>query len=1086
MSENELPPPGDPGKNLSRRRFLYLAGAGGLVLAVASAGGPTGDDDATGDVVLAAAATRSLHLRRREDSLNLRVDLFNADVVQTSGGAELRKVTTGSAFLVVHFPPQAVLERMLTDPLRLTDIPLATRVAGRSRLAFDITAALPMAVTVDALLAWTGFVPSLAPTATRTQTASALVAPTDTQTALELPWRILLSPNENEGWQHSAAPVTRNGWTELWHTRLGAKTGSGAVDDHATGRTVRAIWLSDPQMATWVQNPTSVPGTEDIAHVLTPRQRFSIVRLSADPTLRTSLDPALPKPIDVTELTLSSLGATFDAEGRWTYPPTGGLGLKGWQHRATLGRDHLVRTEDAGFLFPYGHRASLVNLAERRFGRRPNPDGTPGPWYAYVHRSQHIVVQQPVRAYAGDDTMPHAGRELPFTAIRVVTRTTPPLKDPRSDFVTGSTTTVRSFVPRAAAAPDTPVTFHLRGTDHDGVEVDFSAAVVFVPESTVTDTNATRLLTDLRNAYNTGNSPDPAAGAVRTAETGGRTIALAQRGPYPVGSTAATTDQLVFNSVAANGSMSTLVAAGRAPFVPSLELAALRLPDVAALTGTATATTSFVYAAAYLDGGIDHAGNRGAVYLATHPAIPVPPALEFPAASTGVATPNGGIRGRSAKNGTITGDVTQAATEYYDPAKVFADPTKAKVLGGLAIKDLLSTPLEGEQNALVVPKLGHHFREDVGVHEWTLLWTPPLQEGPKQLPVFEPLSTAPNAKTLKVHAVYTDPVQDGVESTYRVDGELRDFALNLFGKKSWQVISVKFDYFRFKHTGGAKPTVDCRIREVSFHNAFEFVEELAELCSFLGGKVEITAGTSGIQAGLRFGLPTVSLGIFELKELAVAASVAIPFDGSSVRVVFDLNTRDRPFNLRISWFAGGGYAGIALGADGLERLDVGFTFGAAFALDVGIASGGVEAVGGISYLLEKVKVVENGAEVVRSQAGLTAFLRLRGALDFLGIVSVSIEFYLGLTYQKKTDGSSALVGEASVSVSIETWFYSETFTVRTRRELSKTSAPAAGRAAGGDRAALAAAPAVPAHPFGAAFTQQDWASYCAAFAPVGA
>ncbi|GAA1287685.1 hypothetical protein [Saccharothrix xinjiangensis] len=87
-------------------------------------------------------------------------------MAQTSGGAGLRRVAAGSAYLVVHFPPQAVLERVLTDRLRLGDLPLPTRVAGPSRPAFDITSALPMALTLENLLGWTGFAPRLAPTAT--------------------------------------------------------------------------------------------------------------------------------------------------------------------------------------------------------------------------------------------------------------------------------------------------------------------------------------------------------------------------------------------------------------------------------------------------------------------------------------------------------------------------------------------------------------------------------------------------------------------------------------------------------------------------------------------------------------------------------------------------------------------------------------------------------------------------------------------------------------------------------------------------------------------------------------------------------
>ncbi|GAA3464270.1 twin-arginine translocation signal domain-containing protein [Saccharothrix longispora] len=1083
MSENDLSPQDEPNRIVSRRRFLYLTGAGGLVLAVVPSGGPPG---AERDLALAANATRTLHLRRREDSLNLRVDLFNADVVQTAGGAELRRVTAGSAYLVVHFPPQAVLERLLTDPLRLGDLPLPTRVSGPSRLAFDITAALPMAATLDALLGWTGFTPRLAPTAT-TQTTSALVAPTDTQTALELPWRVVLSPNENEGWDHSTTPVTRNGWTELWHTRMGARTAGGEVDDHAEGRTVRAVWLTDPQMATWAQNPSSVPtgNTDDVDHLLTAKQRFSIVRLSSDPTLRAGLDASLPKPIDVAELTLSSLGATLDADARWNYPANAALDLRGWQHRTTWGRDHFVRTQNAGFLFPYGHRAALVQVAERQVARRPNPDGSPGPWYAYLRRTEYVVVQQPVRTYQGDGAMPRAGRKLPFTAVRVLTRATPPLTTDRIDFANPGGA-VNSFVPRVAGAPGTPFAFHLRGTDHDGHEVDFTAPVVFVPDATAA--GSTTLLNAIQTAYNTSTSPD--AVAVRSVDTGGRRIALASRGPNPMGSTTANADRLVLNSEAALGDRAALLAAGKAPFYPHLERAVLRLPEVAALTGGSVAATAFEYASVYLTNGIDHALNRGGVYLTVHPSAS-PPALDFSAAATGgVATPGGAIRGLSAPKGPITADPIQVAKELYDPAQMFGDVDKAKVLGGIPIKDLLPVFDPNTTNPDAAPTLNHRYREDISASEWTVIWTPKVEAGPKQLPVFEPLplpTSEPSARTLTVLAVHTSPDKAGVDASYRVHGEVRDFALHLFGKQGrWRVISLVFDNLRFTQATGAKTTVDCRIREVSFHNAFKFVEELAEMCSFLGGKVDIAVGSGGVQAGLRFAVPTVALGVFELKELVVHAAVAVPFDGSAVRVTFDLNTRDRPFNLRISWFTGGGYAGIALGADGLERLEVGFTFGAALSLDVGVASGGVEAVGGICYVLERVKVVENGAEVVRQQVGLTAFLRLRGSLRFLGLVKVSVEFYLGLTYQEKADGSSVLVGEASVTVSIEVWLFSETFTVRTRRELAKTAAPAARGTSGRDRAALAAAPEVPSHPFGAAFTQQDWTEYCAAFAPVGA
>jgi len=42
-------------------------------------------------------------------------------------------------------------------------------------------------------------------------------------TALEVPYRLFLSPSGMAGWSHMAKPVVFNGRTELWHTRLGVR-----------------------------------------------------------------------------------------------------------------------------------------------------------------------------------------------------------------------------------------------------------------------------------------------------------------------------------------------------------------------------------------------------------------------------------------------------------------------------------------------------------------------------------------------------------------------------------------------------------------------------------------------------------------------------------------------------------------------------------------------------------------------------------------------------------------------------------------------------------------------------------------------
>ncbi len=73
-------------------------------------------------------------------------------------------------------------------------------------------------------------------------------APAATHTALEVPWRVILSPNRHGAWFHAADPVESQvtGHTELWHTRLGVRQPDGdLVDGPDPLRTVRAIWTTD-------------------------------------------------------------------------------------------------------------------------------------------------------------------------------------------------------------------------------------------------------------------------------------------------------------------------------------------------------------------------------------------------------------------------------------------------------------------------------------------------------------------------------------------------------------------------------------------------------------------------------------------------------------------------------------------------------------------------------------------------------------------------------------------------------------------------------------------------------------------------
>jgi hypothetical protein len=131
-------------------------------------------------------------------------------------------------------------------------------------------------------------------------------------------------------------------------------------------------------------------------------------------------------------------------------------------------------------------------------------------------------------------------------------------------------------------------------------------------------------------------------------------------------------------------------------------------------------------------------------------------------------------------------------------------------------------------------------------------------------------------------------------------------------------------------------------------------------------------------------------------------------------------------------------------------------------------------------------------------SALTAYIRIGGSLEVLGMITISTEFYLGLEYQITNE---ELWGQAKLTVKVEVLFFSASVELSVERRLagggsSSTSAelpdgvtPALARplALGGPAQSQGGSPAAAlASPGGGSFadlfTKEDWASYAGAFA----
>jgi hypothetical protein len=314
------------------------------------------------------------------------------------------------------------------------------------------------------------------------------VKPAPSETMLELPFRLEVSPNTHAQWAHATSPIQGSDtWAhvlrpakgsdtrvELWHSRLATRGDDGQPFEGSSYlNTIRALWTRDSQMA--AKPPKTFDDTLDsdpFKASLRPKDRIRIVHQSSNFTLTDKYAKLIkPLPVTVNRLMLTALGGWMDVRGDWGYEPK--FDLAQWEHRATMGRDHFVKIVETGYLYPFGHRAVLITISERKFK-------TEHPHVAFVRKRMFLVVKQPVVDYTAGRDLPDAQshlRKLPFVNIHIKTLMSPNLDglpDP-----TDPPEPVSSEV-FPALVNTVPFRFACEALDPEGRLVQFTAPVVWV------------------------------------------------------------------------------------------------------------------------------------------------------------------------------------------------------------------------------------------------------------------------------------------------------------------------------------------------------------------------------------------------------------------------------------------------------------------------------------------------------------------------------------------------------------------------------------------------------------------------------
>lgn len=958
----------------------------------------------------------SVEVVRPDDLLVVTLDFYNLRLTAASGAtfARITRHEAGNGFIVAYFPPQNIAEQAFfeqqpgapadppqppPDPLRHP--PVGSRIAGPSKVVFRIAdALLPLDFTLETLLhALEQSQPVVQSTIER-PLEEVLPVPVGSTanfggegsqfTAIEAPYRLILSPNLESRWEHAKNAVKNKSGsrTELWHTRL--------VGNRPR---VSAIWSPDYKAGA-ADNASPAPDdTTPFRMSLNNENRHEIVRSTADPELFNAA------PADVAQLMLSSQGAWVDLHGQWQTT----LSLVEWRHLMSGGRDNYVRVVKEGNLFPLGHRAVFVKITERKVQMVTSAGIYEGKPAAYLRQRVLIILRQPTKTYQH--------RQMPFRSVTIKTVATPNLDLPLDSDILDLKE--NAFWPRVL---NNDFEFHVVAKDWEGREIDFLMPLAFVVKTLANDSAKMQKLVDVymgKAAVDVNGlavvteNPILEDNPRRKRPMGGQKIAFAPS-KQPNDTTLETSD-FIFGALNTNATPR---------FLPMMHKAKVGIPAVQRISGTNEISTIALHEK-FISG---TSMTEVFAYLTDKQTQ-----VAFPKEKVGgMVAPDFSITSLSRAFGPVGGDSTAFAAGTFDPLAVF---TGVKLLGGIDLGAILKPLKNATQDAAsgAIPSLKNVRTTKPGlgeVFETTYHWDI-SEKFLTQSGIFKPKS----GSTFSIDTVLDTPL-NGSPAQFTVDGALTNFAVTLLPTEDpadpRELVALNFDKVEFHAGSNKKLEFGIVFGGFEFLGPLRFVNKLMEIIPLDAFDdppfLDIVLPPNdhpGVMAGFTLGIPTVGIGIFTLQNISFGAGFHLPFIGEAPNLRLAFCERHQPFTLTVSLLGGGGFFAIDIGMAGVNMIEAALEFGAAVAINLGVASGALSIMGGVYYQKSGLGFA------------LSAYVRANGSLSVLGIITVSVEFYIALSYASKgLSHGGKLWGEATLSVKIKIAFFSKTVSIHMEREFA--------------------------------------------------
>lgn len=1000
-----------------------------------------------------------IRVLRKEDFLDLNFELVN---IHTKGAPFhlVRSKAGEPAVLIVHFPAQHIVEEVFLESDKQIESPIKAMLSGSSRLVFE----LPddedtWPLTMETLLNWKDYKPVLpklpVPDPLKPFTPH-FPEIFEGKSALEIPTGLYLSPDESGVWYNIIRSEGQDGRFVLWHTLLGEKQKENEYYV-PEGGTTHLITTSNRPMP-FDKEKLSLT-QEKLDQIVQLTTDFSAPRLPSGMGIdkleewKNTVEAAglprkyKPNPINIRRLILSSAGAWANFDAAWNYPMIVKgqndnfgydiLSLDQWQHIITQGRDQFVKTVEKAVLCDTGHLVSIVTITERQFNPYQKPNSPMGA-QAVLRKYKYLEIREPMKNYETlASVYEHGRREMPFKWIKITTRTTPKVEAskkypwPKKLVNPDATPFWPTEIPtEVSSIPRDPFLFKMVAEDWDGNIVSFERPLLCVPIDKTMQT-----WKEIVNDYNS-------FGDLRKFPLNHQPIAFAETDANSKGKTTLETENIKSMAQPVEGQKEIVLRDLALPFfqpmfLPEVETAEVYIPAAEQVAGRKLDKKPIEFDEAYLAHGFN-SGNKAEVFAK----LPEPLDLSLPTEKAGgLITPNSSIGGLSRALGPVV-DPKTITNGTFDPRNLFKH---AKFLGGITLQDIL--PEKANIDPLKIKELESTFTPDQLIQklddrnfkleapmltnrrlpnnaiETRYLWKPSIENHETEFFKFivaKGDTGFEHAAQLSINVqMVTAP--DGSPPTYMILGKLQEFALDFAN-----AMMLKFSALKFTAENGKKMDVSAEGLDLVFKGPLEFVETLKNIIpkNAFSDPPFVNVTATGVTAGFTLGVPSFGVGIFSIQNINLSAALSLPFVDQPAGVKFSVSERQKPFNVSVMGFAGGGFFSLGLSAKGIESIEASIEFGGNISINLGVASGGVYIMAGIYF------------GMVGEEVKLTGYLRCGGNVSVLGLVSVTVEFYMGLTIREKKNKNVEVWGQATLSVGVKIAFFSKSISLTVERRFA--------------------------------------------------